>query len=353
MAQIQVTSLTKRYQNFLALDGIDLNADHGELVSLLGPSGCGKSTTLRLIAGFLEPSGGDIRVDNQSILNLPTNKRDFGVVFQNYALFPHMTVSQNVGYGLIFRKIPSEEAKRKIAGALDLVQLGGYADRYPRQLSGGQQQRVALARALVFNPRLLLLDEPLANLDARLRDDVRWLIRDLQQESRTTAFYVTHDQAEAMAISDRVAVMKAGRVAQFATPREIYQRPVGRYVANFTGEANFLSLKGSQELTPGVYRVPVDAGEIEVPGTPGLGQDVELLLRPESLNLTRPGSPLHLTATLRKTAFLGANLHCESELANGDVLRFWAPANERLELGSRIGLAIDLDHAWLMKRDAS
>jgi iron(III) transport system ATP-binding protein len=352
MAQIQVTSLTKRYQDFLALDGINLNADHGELVSLLGPSGCGKSTTLRLIAGFLEPSGGDITVDGQSIVNLPTNKRDFGVVFQNYALFPHMTVSQNVGYGLIFRQIPSQEAKRKIAGALDLVQLGPYADRFPRQLSGGQQQRVALARALVFNPRLLLLDEPLANLDARLRDDVRWLIRDLQQESRTTAFYVTHDQAEAMAISDRVAVMKSGRVAQFATPREIYQRPVGRYVANFTGEANFLSLKGCQELSPGIYRVPVDVGEIAVPGGPELDQDVELLLRPESLSIAQPGSPVHLNATLRKTAFLGANLHCEGELANGDLLRFWAPANEQLNLGSRVALEIDLEHAWLMKREA-
>ena len=353
MAQVQVTSLTKRYQSFLALDGIDLNADHGELVSLLGPSGCGKSTTLRLIAGFLEPTGGDIRVDGRSIVKLPTNRRDFGVVFQNYALFPHMTVSQNVGYGLIFRKISAAEAKRKIAGGLDLVQLGAYADRYPRQLSGGQQQRVALARALVFDPRLLLLDEPLANLDARLRDDVRWLIRDLQQESRTTAFYVTHDQAGSRAISDRVAVMKAGRVAQFATPREIYQRPVGRYVANFTGEANFLSLAGSQELAPGVYRVPVDTGEVEVPGAPGLGRDTELLLRPESLSLARPGGPAHLTATLRKTAFLGANLHCETELANGDVLRFWAPANEKLDLGGKIALAINLEHAWLMKRDAS
>lgn len=350
MAQIEVIGLTKRYHDFLALDGIDLSADHGELVSLLGPSGCGKSTTLRSIAGFLEPSGGDIRVDGQSILNVPTNRRDFGVVFQNYALFPHMTVAQNVGYGLIFRKVSAEEARRKVANALELVQLTSYADRLPRQLSGGQQQRVALARALVFDPRLLLLDEPLANLDARLRDDVRWLIRDLQQESRTTAFYVTHDQAEAMAISDRVAVMKSGRVAQFATPREIYQRPVERYVANFTGEANVLSLAAYEELAPGRYRVNVDSGTIEVLGTPQLSGPAELLIRPEALKLARPGTPVHLDATLRKTAFLGANLHCEAGLANGDVLKFWAHSNETLDPGSRIGLGIDLEHAWLMRR---
>lgn len=350
MAQIEVTGLTKHYHDFIALDGIDLSADHGELVSLLGPSGCGKSTTLRSIAGFLEPSGGDIRVDGQSILNLPTNRRDFGVVFQNYALFPHMTVAQNVGYGLIFRKVSSEEAKHKIGHAMELVQLTGFAERYPRQLSGGQQQRVALARALVFNPRLLLLDEPLANLDARLRDDVRWLIRDLQQESRTTAFYVTHDQAEAMAISDRVAVMKAGRVAQFATPREIYQRPVERYVANFTGEANFLSPKGYHELAPGQYRLHVDGREIEVGGVSGIRGAAELLLRPEALKLARPGSLAHLTVTLRKTAFLGANLHCEAALDNGEVLKFWVPANETLALGSRVGLMIDLAYAWLMRR---
>lgn len=349
MAQIQVIGLTKRYQTVLALDGVDIDANHGELISLLGPSGCGKSTTLRLIAGFLEPTGGDIRIDGQSIVNLPTNKRDFGVVFQNYALFPHMTVAQNVGYGLIFRKLRAEDARRRIADALDLVQLSALADRYPRQLSGGQQQRVARARALVINPRLLLLDEPLANLDARLRDEVRWLIRDLQQESRTTAFYVTHDQAEAMAISDRVAVMHAGRVAQFATPREIYQRPVNRYVAKFTGEANFLSLRGYEELQPGLYRIPVDSGTIEVAGPPGLRGAAELLLRPEALRLAEGKDAVHLRATLRKTAFLGANLHCEA-VAGEDVLRFWAHPNHALEVGSSIGLTIDLEHAWLMVR---
>ena len=241
MATVEVRDLRKRYQDFLALDGVSLRAETGQLVTLLGPSGCGKSTTLRCLAGFLEPNGGDILVEGESILSTRANRRGFGVVFQNYALFPHMTVAENIGYGLKLQKLPKGEIETRVYDVMKLVRLDGLGDRLPREISGGQQQRVALARALVLKPRLLLLDEPLANLDARLRDEVRWLIRDLQQQSGITAFYVTHDQSEAMAMSDMVAVMKAGRVAQFATPREIYQKPVERYVADFTGEANFLS----------------------------------------------------------------------------------------------------------------
>src|SRR3954454_366235 len=239
MSSVEVSALRKCFGQSLALDEVSLTARQGELVSLLGPSGCGKTTALRCIAGFINPDGGDIRTDGVSIVSTPSNKRDFGVVFQNYALFPHLSVTDNVGYGLLFRKCAKNERRRRIGEVLDQVQLSGLEHRLPRELSGGQQQRVALARALVIQPRLLLLDEPLANLDARLRDDVRWLIRDVQQASRTTAFYVTHDQAEAMAISDQIAVMKDGKVAQYASPREIYQRPVERYVASFTGEANF------------------------------------------------------------------------------------------------------------------
>ena len=248
MSSVDVTALRKRYGQSVALDGVSLTAQQGELVSLLGPSGCGKTTALRCIAGFIDPDGGDIRADGVSILSTPSSKRDFGVVFQNYALFPHLTVMENVGYGLLFRKCATEERSRRVREVLDQVQLGGLEYRLPRELSGGQQQRVALARALVIRPKLLLLDEPLANLDARLRDDVRWLIRDVQQASRTTAFYVTHDQAEAMAISDQIAVMKNGKVAQFASPREIYQRPVERYVASFTGDANFLKVEVERAL---------------------------------------------------------------------------------------------------------
>jgi ABC-type Fe3+/spermidine/putrescine transport system ATPase subunit len=294
-----------------------LQAKEGELVSLLGPSGCGKTTTLRCIAGFLDPDGGDILVDGGSVVGLTPQKRDFGVVFQNYALFPHLTVFDNVAYGLSVRRVPSAEVKKRVAEALAMVRLEGYEARLPRALSGGQQQRVALARALVIRPRLLLLDEPLANLDARLRDEVRWLIREVQQQAGITTFYVTHDQAEAMALSDRIAVMKAGRVAQFATPREIYQRPAEPYVARFTGEANFLPILVSDGLENGLLRVEVAGTTLTVPGAQKAGAKALLAVRPEALSLADTGIPARVVAS----AFLGAAQQCDVALADGTRLR--------------------------------
>jgi ABC-type Fe3+/spermidine/putrescine transport system ATPase subunit len=350
MAKVEIKTLTKRYSEVVALDGVSLKADAGELVSLLGPSGCGKSTTLRCIAGFLSPDDGDISIDGKSILSTPTNRRDFGVVFQNYALFPHMTVADNVGYGLLFRKVPKSEYKSRIDGALRMVRLTGLEDRLPRALSGGQQQRVALARALVIEPRLLLLDEPLANLDARLRDEVRWLIREVQQQSRTTAFYVTHDQAEAMAISDKVAVMKGGRVAQFATPSEIYQRPLERYVANFTGEANILPVSAVQTIGQGRFRVMVAGVELEVSGVGTLKESdhTELLLRPEALSLASVEEAVLFRGRVSKSAFLGPSRHCEVTLPDGSVVRLAIPPNHLVSQGEAVGITADLEHAWLM-----
>ncbi|MFB9949017.1 ABC transporter ATP-binding protein [Rhizobium puerariae] len=351
MAKVEVKALTKRYSDVVALDGVSLHAESGELISLLGPSGCGKSTTLRCLAGFLSPDSGDINVDGQSIVATPSNRRDFGVVFQNYALFPHMTVAENVGYGLLFRKIPKSGHRPRIDSALRMVRLTGLADRLPKALSGGQQQRVALARALVIEPRLLLLDEPLANLDARLRDEVRWLIREVQQQSGMTAFYVTHDQAEAMAISDKVAVMKSGRVAQFATPREIYQRPSERYVADFTGEANFLAAK-VVDGSSGAFRVEVSGRTLDVRGIASLkaGDRAELLLRPESLGLVADDEPptALFRGTVSKAAFLGASQHCEVALATGGMLKLAVPPNTFISIGQHVGISVDLDHAWLM-----
>jgi iron(III) transport system ATP-binding protein len=352
MAKVELRSLVKRYGDIVALDGVSLNAAAGELVSLLGPSGCGKSTTLRCLAGFLSPDAGDISVDGKSILSTPTNRRDFGVVFQNYALFPHLTVAENVGYGLLFRKIPKEQYRPKIDAALKMVRLTGLEDRLPKALSGGQQQRVALARALVIDPRLLLLDEPLANLDARLRDEVRWLIREVQQQSGTTAFYVTHDQSEAMAISDKVAVMKAGRVAQFASPREIYQRPLERYVADFTGEANVLKAKVLEVLAPGRFRVEVAGATLVVAGVASLkaGDAAELLARPEALALV--GATGEGTAafggTVCKSAFLGASQYCEIALPDAAILKLAIAPNGVVEPGQRVHIALSLEHAWLM-----
>jgi ABC-type Fe3+/spermidine/putrescine transport system ATPase subunit len=350
VTQIDIIGLTKRYGSTLALDGVTLQAREGELVSLLGPSGCGKTTTLRCVAGFMDPDGGDILADGGSVVALPPQKRDFGVVFQNYALFPHLTVFQNVAYGLDVRRVPKAEQRARVAEALAMVRLQGLEERLPRALSGGQQQRVALARALVIRPRLLLLDEPLANLDARLREEVRWLIRDVQQQSRITAFYVTHDQAEAMALSDRIAVMKAGRVAQFATPREIYQRPAEPYVARFTGEANIIPARPRDRTASGAFHVPFGGMTLPVPGVEGIrpGDPAMLMLRPEALSIADPGAEGAIPALVIGAAFLGAALACEVALADGMRLRLQASPHALVQPGMTIGLAVDTAHAWLM-----
>ena len=349
MTTVEVNALRKRFGQSIALDEVSLTARQGELVSLLGPSGCGKTTALRCIAGFINPDGGDIRSDGVSILSTPSNKRDFGVVFQHYALFPHLSVMENVGYGLLFRKCGKDDQRRRVREVLDQVQLSGLEHRLPRELSGGQQQRVALARALVIQPSLLLLDEPLANLDARLRDDVRWLIRDVQQASRTTAFYVTHDQAEAMAISDQIAVMKNGKVAQFASPREIYQRPVERYVASFTGEANFLAAEVEQPLDAGLFRVRAGGATLDVKGAGPFvaGARADLLARPESLSIVADGAG-QLRGRITKSVFLGAVQHCEIVLTDGTCVRLGAPADRALPQGEHITVAVDVERAWLM-----
>jgi ABC-type Fe3+/spermidine/putrescine transport system ATPase subunit len=349
MSSVEVSALSKRYGQSIALDGVSLTAGQGELVSLLGPSGCGKTTALRCIAGFIRPDGGDIRSDGVSILSTPASKRDFGVVFQNYALFPHLSVLDNVGYGLLFRKCAKEERQRRVRAVLEQVQLGGLEHRLPRELSGGQQQRVALARALVIQPRLLLLDEPLANLDARLRDDVRWLIRDVQQATRTTAFYVTHDQAEAMAISDKIAVMKNGKVAQFASPREIYQRPTERYVASFTGEANFLTATVERQLAADRFRVRAGGATLDVKGAGAFaaGERAVLLARPESLSIAADGIG-QFEGRVTKSVFLGAVQHCEVALPDAASVRLGAPVDRALPPDAPVAIAIDAERAWLM-----
>jgi ABC-type Fe3+/spermidine/putrescine transport system ATPase subunit len=347
MSSLEISALCKRYGPAVALDGVSLTAGQGELVSLLGPSGCGKTTALRCIAGFIEPDGGDICANGVSILATPSSKRDFGVVFQNYALFPHLNVAENVGYGLLFRKAARAERERRVREVLEQVQLVGLEHRLPRELSGGQQQRVALARALVIQPRLLLLDEPLANLDARLRDDVRWLIRDVQQASRTTAFYVTHDQAEAMAISDKIAVMKNGKVAQFASPREIYQRPTERYVASFTGEANFLAAEIERALDDGRFRVHAGGATIDVRGAGPFAGRVALLARPESLAIVADGTG-QLEGRVTKSVFLGAVQHCEVVLRDGTSVRLGTLPDRPLPADGTVSVRLDVDRAWLM-----
>jgi ABC-type Fe3+/spermidine/putrescine transport system ATPase subunit len=244
MAFIEIRNLLKRFKDVVAVNRIQLEIDKGEMLTLLGPSGCGKTTTLRCIAGLEKPEEGDIIIDGQPMLSqgfVPSSKRGIGMVFQNYAVWPHMKVFSNIVYGLKLQKIPRTKIREQAQQVLELVGLTGLEDRYPAQLSGGQQQRVALARALVTNPKVLLLDEPLSNLDAKLREELRFEIKSLVRRMGITAVYVTHDQAEAMVISDRIAVMDSGNVVQIGNPQDIYQEPANRFVADFIGTMNFMT----------------------------------------------------------------------------------------------------------------
>ena len=243
MSDLVLQSISKTFGSAVAVHDLSFSVAPGEFIAILGPSGCGKTTTLRMIAGFERPDAGRILIDGMDMTNVPPQRRDIGVVFQSYALFPHMTVAQNVAFGLEMRRIAREEVQASVAAALSLVRLGELAGRYPNQLSGGQQQRVALARALAIRPRLLLLDEPLSNLDAKLRDDMREEIRRIQREVGITAIFVTHDQSEAFALADRVAVMDRGRLQQIADPESIYEKPANAIVSSFVGQANVLTGK--------------------------------------------------------------------------------------------------------------
>jgi iron(III) transport system ATP-binding protein len=297
-ASVKLRGLVKRFsREVVAVDHVDLDVERGELVTLLGPSGCGKTTILRMIAGLERPTEGTILLDDDDVTRLPAYLRDVTMVFQSYALFPHMSVYENVAYGLRVARRPAEETKRRVQGALEMVGLGKLGDRSTNQLSGGQQQRVALARALVIEPRVLLFDEPLSNLDAKLRRRVRDDIRELQQRLGITSVYVTHDQEEALAISDRVVVMRDGHIEQQGSPHELYAHPATRFVADFIGSANFLpgSYDGQAFEVMG-YRV---AHRQDVAAGP-----VTVMVRPEAIEFADAGEP-GITATVRHGAYLG------------------------------------------------
>ncbi len=290
-AAVGVVEVTKRFGEFTAVDNISLDIRDGEFFSLLGPSGCGKTTTLRMIAGFEQPSQGEIYIHGQPVAGIPPYRRPVNTVFQNYALFPHMTVYQNVAFGLEMKKTPKQEIERRVGEVLALVQLPHLRDRRPKQLSGGQQQRVALARALVNKPEVLLLDEPLGALDLKLRKAMQLELKQIQSEVGITFIYVTHDQEEALTMSDRIAVMDAGLVQQVGAPRQIYEHPQNRFVADFIGETNFVTGKVGE--MSGEFTT-VDLGNLPVLGTAdgralALGQVVTLAIRPEKINLYPQG----------------------------------------------------------------
>ena len=321
MSFIEIRNLLKRYKNVEAVKSIDLEVNQGEMLTLLGPSGCGKTTTLRCIAGLERPEEGDIIIDGKSMLAqgfVPPAKRGIGMVFQNYAVWPHMRVSKNVTYGLKLQKIPKDEIRRRAEQVLDLVGLAGLEDRYPAQLSGGQQQRVALARALIRNPKVMLLDEPLSNLDAKLREKMRFEIKSLVRRMGITSVYVTHDQGEAMVISDRIAVMEAGHVVQLGTAQDIYKRPANRFVADFIGAMNFIAGKVIQPRnSEGRATVKTDFTDqllCTVPDAQAApqGQDVYASIRPEDVEISdapRPGAPNVFKGVVEHRAYLGNFLY--------------------------------------------
>ena len=338
-----------------AVDDVSLGIEQGEFVTLLGPSGCGKTTTLRLIAGFEFPTEGRILLEGQEINNLPPNRRNMAMVFQSYAIFPHLSVFDNIAYGLKIKKLPSQEIRSKVAQALEMTELTGLENRAPNQLSGGQQQRVALARALVMEPKVLLFDEPLSNLDAKLRVQMRSEIRRIQQELGITSVYVTHDQDEAMVLSDKIVVMDQGRIQQVGTAFQIYRQPVNRFVADFIGQANFLPVtvlgqEGDQwqvRLMDQVISVPHVAEYAFQPN-----QEATLLVRPESIRLhpQASGGPITLPGRVHRTAYLGSLAEYDIDVAGhliGAVV--YNPGEEDLyPVDSTVYLELISDNLYLL-----
>jgi iron(III) transport system ATP-binding protein len=298
-----------------AVAGVSLDIKQGDLVTLLGPSGCGKTTTLRLIAGFEFPTAGQILLDGREINNLPPHRRDMSMVFQSYAIFPHLSVFENIAYGLNVQHKSRDEIRRRVSTVMELVELTGYENRQPNQLSGGQQQRVALARALIMEPKVLLMDEPLSNLDAKLREQMRTEIRRIQQRLGITSVYVTHDQVEAMTLSDQVVVMNQGKIEQAGPPAEVYRRPHTRFVADFIGRANFVpgTVRGRYDsvLTVDALGASLTVPAPDAPVAPGA--DVTLVVRPEMVSVDT-ATP-HAQATVRRAAYLGNVVEYDLEIA--------------------------------------
>ena len=341
VASVELRGLTKRYGALAVVDAVSMLIEHGSLVCLLGPSGCGKTTTLRLIAGFVEPTAGEIRVGDRVVSTpqrtLPPEQRNMSMIFQSYALWPHMTVTENIVYGLKLRKIDNAAIRAKLDAILTTTRLAPLADRYPGELSGGQQQRVALARALIVEPETLLLDEPLSNLDANLREEMRFEVRRLHDEYRYTTVYVTHDQAEAMTTADVIAVMNAGKIEQAGSPQDIYDRPRSEFVARFIGMSNLVRGKA------------LDAGHVAFAGVrlrvtgepPKPGAETAVSIRQHQIELLakEPAAKDNVVpAKVIRQVFLGSNRDYMVEVADGTQLRIVTPAGESIGPGSTVWL---------------
>jgi iron(III) transport system ATP-binding protein len=338
MSHLELCGLTKRYEALTSVDAIDLAVERGEFICLLGPSGCGKTTTLRMLAGFLVPDAGEIRVGGTVMSSphavVPPERRNMGMIFQSYAVWPHMTVRENVGYGLKMQSMPGAQRQARTDALLGATRLADQADRYPAELSGGQQQRVALARALAPNPGILLLDEPLSNLDANLRGEMRFEIRRLHDEYRNTSIYVTHDQVEAMTMADRIVVMNGGRIEQIGTPEDVYDRPGSRFVARFIGATNVIDgthVHGNRVEVAG-HVLEVEQGEFAGPGKP-----MSVCVKTHDVDLVadeRTDGASMLPGVVRSHAYLGS--HRDYIVDIGQEILIAAPASLKIPTGSRV-----------------
>ena len=358
MSKLVLRNVSRTFGDFTAVDNFNLTLGEGELVSLLGPSGCGKTTTLRMIAGFMAPTSGTIEVDGQVVSSpestLPPEKRQMSMIFQSYAIWPNMTVAENVGFGLKIRKLKDDEIRKRVDEILGVVQLGSLRDRYPAELSGGQQQRVALARSIVVKPAVLLLDEPLSNLDANLREEMRFEIRRLHDEFRIAMVYVTHDQAEAMVTSDRIAVMNRGRVEQVDAPYALYGRPQTRFVAGFIGRTNFLDgkLSGENVQFDG-FSAPKSVLQVEG----SLPQDVLVSLRPQGVHLHKrdPGEmagSLRVQGSVQRRAYLGEYWDYHVSMPGAaQPLRVTARAQDVFEVNEPVWMEIETAQLTVIREE--
>jgi iron(III) transport system ATP-binding protein len=361
-SKLELKNLSKVFgqgkEQVTAVDSIDLAINPGEFITFLGPSGCGKTTTLRMIAGFETPSQGSILLDGQDVSSLSPDKRPMGMVFQSYALFPHMSVYQNVAYGPRIKKLPAQQVKEDVSAVLDSMSLSSMANRSPNQLSGGQQQRVALARAMVMQPKVLLFDEPLSNLDAKLRAQMRIEIREVQQRLGITSIFVTHDQDEAMSISDRIVVMRNSKIEQVGIPAEIYLRPASVFVADFIGISNFLTVDGVSSAGAGKAKVNVLGRTIEVPAhQDALSKESILLVRPESISV-KPAQAGNASISgtqgqVKQVVFYGQHVEYRIQSQVGIITAVVSDPifSEIVPVGEYAEFAFDPERSWLLPAD--
>ena len=354
MSRLELTNLTKHFGTQIAVDALDLTVESGQLVSLLGPSGCGKTTTLRLVSGFAAPDGGSITVAGKQVsatgIVVPPERREMSMIFQSYALWPHLTVAENVAYGLKLRRLPRAEIKSRVRVLLETMQLTPYEQRYPAELSGGQQQRVGLARALIVEPKILLLDEPLSNLDANLREEMRHEIRRLHDRFHYTTIYVTHDQSEAMTTSDLIAVMKDGKIEQVGSPHDIYERPQTEFVARFIGSTNILRGRRTGEHIADCEGLSLacESGAFAPKG------DAIISIRPHRILIGAPPAgapgPNRAIGIVERAVYLGAQRHYIIKLDSGTRLQILASSDVVAQLNDRVGLTLPAEHCRALAR---